>query len=80
LQLQAASSAAHLTTRQATDEFLEEADMRVNVALCDLVNSSFHRFGKGTVKAFKVEMLRARNPHVQGLILTALEMCMHNCG
>jgi len=54
--------------------------MRVNVALCDLVNSSFHRFGKGTVKAFKVEMLRARNPHVQGLILTALEMCMHNCG
>lgn len=69
------------THPQATNEVLSEPDWGVNVDLCDLVNSDFHRFGKDAVKALK---LRIRpyvlKPAVQLLALTALEMCMKNCG
>ena len=31
----------------------EEPDWGVNVDMCDLVNSNFHRYGKDTVKALR---------------------------
>ena len=48
--------------------------------MCDLVNSDFHRHGKDTVKALKLKILKKSNPGRQLLALTALEMCMKNCG
>lgn len=72
---------APIQTLQATFELLEGPDWGVNVDLCDLVNSDFHRFGKDAVKALKLKMLKTpMKPAVQLLALTALEMCMKNCG
>jgi len=48
--------------------------------MCDLVNSDFHRHGKDTVKALKLKIMKKSNPGRQLLALTALEMCMKNCG
>lgn len=65
---------------QATSEELEGPDWGVNVDLCDLVNSDFYRFGKDAVKALRLKMCLHTKPPVQMLALTALEMCMKNCG
>jgi len=72
---------AYVLVGKATYELLEGPDWGVNVDLCDLVNSDFHRFGKDAVKALKLKMLKTpMKPAVQLLALTALEMCMKNCG
>ena len=70
----------YIVKKQATNELLNEPDWGVNVDLCDLVNSDFHRHGKDTVKALKLKMMKNGKPSVQNLALVAMEMCMKNCG
>lgn len=59
---------------------MDGPDWGVNVDLCDLVNSDFHSYGKDAVKALKLKLQKLAKPPVQHLTLTALEMCMKNCG
>ena len=65
---------------QATSDVLREPDWGVNVDMCDLVNSNFHRYGKDTVKALRLKLQKKTKPQTQYLALVALEMCMKNCG
>ena len=66
--------------KQATSDVLREPDWGVNVDMCDLVNSNFHRYGKDTVKALRLKLQKKTKPQCQYLALVALEMCMKNCG
>lgn len=72
-------SPAYVLVDKATNELLIGPDWGVNVDLCDLVNSDFMRHGKDCVKALRAKMGK-KNPKVQLLALTTLEMCMKNCG
>ncbi|KAG8377099.1 hypothetical protein BUALT_Bualt09G0133300 [Buddleja alternifolia] len=72
------SSSATVRVEKATSEFLIGPDWTMNIDICDTLNSN-QMLAKDVVKALKKRLLH-KNPKVQLLALTLLEMMVKNCG
>ncbi|XP_076918698.1 TOM1-like protein 6 [Bidens hawaiensis] len=73
-----AANSAAVRVDKATSEFLIEPDWTLNIDTCDAINASSW-LAKDVVKALK-KRLQHKNPNVQLLSLTLLEMMVKNCG
>lgn len=80
LSLSSSSSSVSATIRvdKATSELLVGPDWAMNIEICDFCNSN-HWLAKDVVKEVK-RRLQHKNPKVQLLTLTLLEMMVKNCG
>jgi hypothetical protein len=78
LSSSSSSSSAYVLVEKATSEFLNGPDWTMNINICDTINSN-RWLAKDFVKAVKKRM-QHKNPKVQLLSLTLLEMMVKNCG
>ncbi|KAF5762687.1 putative target of Myb protein [Helianthus annuus] len=69
---------AYARVDKATSEFLSSPDWRLNIAVCDTINSK-PWLARDHVRAVRGR-LQHRNPNVQLLALTLLETIVKNCG